>query len=96
MLEHCTKCLPQWLSHFAFSSAINRSTCYPTSLSELGIIRVLDFGPSICASFELITCDVTVSDNPIYQGSGAPAYLPEPQVVLHRIAGAAWLGKLRC
>lgn len=36
-------CLPKWPNNFAFSPAMNESSCYSTSSSPFGVVNVLDF-----------------------------------------------------
>ena len=39
-------CLPKWLKHFSYPTAINNSFCCFTSLPEFDVVCVLDFGHS--------------------------------------------------
>ena len=39
-------CLPKWLHHFAFSPAMNMSSCCFISWTEFGVVSVLSFGHS--------------------------------------------------
>ena len=39
-------CLPKWLEHFTFPSAMNENSCCSTSSAAISAVSVLDFGLS--------------------------------------------------
>ena len=44
--KKAAKLFPKWVYHFAFSSAMNESSCCSTSSPACGAVSVLDFGHS--------------------------------------------------
>ena len=48
-------CLPKWLYHFAFPSAVDECSCCSSPPSALGIVSVLDFGHfKVCSGISLL------------------------------------------
>ena len=48
----------KWLRHFAFPLGIIESSCLSTSLPALGVVSVLDLGPSHSCDISLLFCFV--------------------------------------